>query len=68
MNYKAAANCDSGGAYRSEDNVSKLLAAQADALATQRAMQTMGRDGIRKGIRRGAFVARRMTFPLRSRV
>jgi acyl-CoA dehydrogenase len=48
MNYKAAANCDSGGAYGSEANVAKLLAAQAAALATERAMQTMGGMGYAK--------------------
>ena len=48
MNYKAAANCDSGLAYGSEANVAKLLAAQAAALATERSMQTMGGMGYAK--------------------
>ena len=48
MNYKAAANCDSGRAYGSEANVAKLLAAQAAALATERSMQTMGGMGYAK--------------------
>ena len=45
MNYKAAALHDSGQAYGSEANTAKLLASRAAALATDRAMQTMGGMG-----------------------
>jgi len=48
MNYKAAANCDAGLPYGSEANIGKLLAAQAVARATERAMQTMGGMGFAK--------------------
>lgn len=45
MNYKAAAQFDAGRPYGSEANVAKLIAAQAAASATERAMQTMGGMG-----------------------
>lgn len=45
LNHKAAANCDMGLPYGSEANAAKLLAAQAVARATERAMQTMGGMG-----------------------
>ena len=48
LNYKAAANCDAGLDYGSEANAAKLLAAQAVARATERAMQTMGGMGFAK--------------------
>src|SRR3990172_3360808 len=48
MNYKAAANFDAGLPYSSEANAAKLLAAQAVARATERAMQTMGGMGFAK--------------------
>jgi acyl-CoA dehydrogenase len=48
LNYKAAANCDAGLPYGSEANAAKLLAAQAVARATERAMQTMGGMGFAK--------------------
>lgn len=48
LNYKAAANCDAALDYGSEANAAKLLAAQAVARATERAMQTMGGMGFAK--------------------
>jgi acyl-CoA dehydrogenase len=48
LNHKAAANFDVGKPYGSEANASKLLAAQAVARATERAMQTMGGMGYAK--------------------
>jgi len=45
LNHKAAVNCDMGLPYGSEANAAKLLAAQAVARATERAMQTMGGMG-----------------------
>ncbi|RKK04599.1 acyl-CoA dehydrogenase [Pseudoroseomonas wenyumeiae] len=48
MNYKAATLCDLGQPYGAEANRAKLLAAQAAALATERAMQTMGGMGYAK--------------------
>lgn len=48
MNYKAAALFDAGKPYGSEANVAKLIAAQAAAVATERAMQTMGGMGYAK--------------------
>jgi len=48
LNYKAAANCDMGLPYGSEANQAKLLAAQAVARVTERAMQTMGGMGYAK--------------------
>lgn len=48
MNYKAAAQFDAGLPYGSEANVAKLIAAQAAATATERAMQTMGGMGYAK--------------------
>ena len=48
LNYKAAANYDAGLPYGSEANAAKLLAAQAVARATERAMQTMGGMGYSK--------------------
>lgn len=48
LNYKAAANFDAGLPYSSEANAAKLLAAQAVARATERAMQTMGGMGYAK--------------------
>ena len=48
LNYKAASNCDAGLDYGSEANAAKLLAAQAVARATERAMQTMGGMGFAK--------------------
>ena len=48
LNYKAAANCDAGLDYGSEANAAKLLAAQAVARATERAMQTLGGMGFAK--------------------
>jgi acyl-CoA dehydrogenase len=48
LNYKAAAYCDAGLDYGSEANAAKLLAAQAVARATERAMQTMGGMGFAK--------------------
>lgn len=48
LNYKAAANHDAGLPYGSEANAAKLLAAQAVARATERAMQTMGGMGFAK--------------------
>jgi acyl-CoA dehydrogenase len=48
MNYKAAALCDAGQPFGSEANIAKLIAAQAAASATERAMQTMGGMGYAK--------------------
>ncbi|MGD9536023.1 MAG: acyl-CoA dehydrogenase family protein [Alphaproteobacteria bacterium] len=48
MNHKAASLCDQGSGYGSEANVAKLIAAQACADATERAMQTMGGMGYAK--------------------
>ena len=48
LNYKAASNFDAGLDYGSEANAAKLLAAQAVARATERAMQTMGGMGFAK--------------------
>ncbi|MPN57519.1 Acyl-CoA dehydrogenase fadE12 [bioreactor metagenome] len=48
LNYKAATNFDAGLPYSSDSNAAKLLAAQAVARATERAMQTMGGMGYAK--------------------
>lgn len=48
LNYKAANQCDRGEPYGSAANQAKLLAAQAAAQATERAMQTMGGMGYAK--------------------
>jgi acyl-CoA dehydrogenase len=48
MNHKAATQCDQGLDYGSEANTAKLIAAQACADATERAMQTMGGMGYAK--------------------
>ncbi|GGG40953.1 acyl-CoA dehydrogenase [Caldovatus sediminis] len=48
LNRKAAALCDLGEPYGSPANQAKLLAAQAAAQATERAMQTMGGMGYAK--------------------
>src|SRR5690606_11102328 len=48
LNLQAAALCDAGEPYGSEANQAKLLAAQAAAQATERAMQTMGGMGYAK--------------------
>ena len=48
MNYKAARLCDRDEPYGSEANRAKLIAAQAVADATERAMQTMGGMGYAK--------------------
>ncbi|MSO69705.1 MAG: acyl-CoA dehydrogenase [Alphaproteobacteria bacterium] len=48
MNYKAATQCDQGLDYGSEANMGKLIAAQACADATERAMQAMGGMGYAK--------------------
>lgn len=48
MNYKAATLCDQGRPYGSESNQAKWLAGHAAALATDRAMQTMGGMGYSK--------------------
>ncbi|MBM3482058.1 MAG: acyl-CoA dehydrogenase [Alphaproteobacteria bacterium] len=48
MNYKAATQCDQGLDYGSEANIGKLIAAQACADATERAMQAMGGMGYAK--------------------
>lgn len=48
LNHKAAANYDAEKPYGSEANAGKLLAAQAVARATERAMQTMGGMGYAK--------------------
>ncbi len=45
MNYKAAALYDEKQPYGTEANVAKLIASQTAALATERAMQTMGGMG-----------------------
>ncbi len=48
MNYKAAAMFDAGEDFGSEANMAKLIAAQAAASGTERAMQTMGGMGYSK--------------------
>ena len=48
MNYNAASKFDQGEPYGSEANIAKLIAAQATAAATERAMQTMGGMGYAK--------------------
>jgi acyl-CoA dehydrogenase len=48
MNYKAATLYDAGQPYGTEANVAKLIASQTAALATERAMQTMGGMGYAK--------------------
>jgi acyl-CoA dehydrogenase len=48
MNHKAAVQCDRGQPYGAAANRAKLLAAQAAAAATERAMQTMGGMGYAK--------------------
>jgi len=48
LNHKAATNFDMGEPYGSEANAAKLIAAQAVARATERAMQTMGGMGYAK--------------------
>lgn len=48
LNYKAATLFDQRQPYGSEANIAKLLAAQAAAAATDRAMQTMGGMGYAK--------------------
>ncbi|GAA3992957.1 acyl-CoA dehydrogenase family protein [Comamonas faecalis] len=48
LNYKAATNFDMGLPYSNEANAAKLIAAQAVARATERAMQTMGGMGYAK--------------------
>ena len=48
LNYKAASNFDHGLPYGSVANAAKLLAAQAAAKVTERAMQTMGGMGFSK--------------------
>ena len=48
LNHKAATNFDMGLLYSSESNAAKLIAAQAVARATERAMQTMGGMGYAK--------------------
>jgi acyl-CoA dehydrogenase len=48
LNHKAATNFDMGLPYGSEANGAKLIAAQAVARATERAMQTMGGMGYAK--------------------
>lgn len=48
LNHKAATNFDMGEPYGSEANAAKLLAAQAVARTTERAMQTMGGMGYAK--------------------
>ncbi|HMM73690.1 MAG TPA: acyl-CoA dehydrogenase family protein [Rhodocyclaceae bacterium] len=48
LNHKAADNFDKGLPYSSESNAAKLIAAQATARATERAMQTMGAMGYAK--------------------
>ncbi|MDP6475390.1 MAG: acyl-CoA dehydrogenase family protein [Alphaproteobacteria bacterium] len=45
MNYKAAALFDAGEDFGGEANIAKLIAAQAAAEGTERAMQTMGGMG-----------------------
>ena len=48
LNYKAATNFDMNLPYSNEANAAKLIAAQAVAKATERAMQTMGGMGYSK--------------------
>lgn len=48
LNYKAATNFDMDLPYSNEANAAKLIAAQAVARATERAMQTMGGMGYAK--------------------
>ena len=48
MNRQAAALCDAGEPYGSAANIGKLIAAQATANATERAMQAMGGMGYAK--------------------
>lgn len=48
LNYKAATNFDMKLPYSNEANAAKLIAAQAVAKATERAMQTMGGMGYAK--------------------
>ena len=48
LNYKAATNFDMDLPYSNEANAAKLIAAQAVAKATERAMQTMGGMGYAK--------------------
>ena len=48
LNHKAATNFDAGLPYSNEANAAKLIAAQAVARATERAMQTMGGMGYAK--------------------
>lgn len=48
LNYQAAAAFDAGEAYGSAANMAKLIAAQAAAEGTERAMQTMGGMGYAK--------------------
>lgn len=48
LNYKAATNFDMNLPYSNEANAAKLIAAQAVARATERAMQTMGGMGYAK--------------------
>lgn len=48
MNRRAAANCDKGLPFGSDANIGKLIAAQAAANATERAMQAMGGMGYSK--------------------
>jgi len=48
MNYKAASLCDAGKPYGSEANMAKWLAGHAAAVATDRAIQTMGGMGYSK--------------------
>lgn len=48
MNHKAAALFDAGEDFGSEANMAKLIAAQAAADGTERAMQTMGGMGYSK--------------------
>ncbi len=48
MNRRAAANCDQGLPFGSDANIGKLIAAQAAAMATERAMQAMGGMGYSK--------------------
>jgi acyl-CoA dehydrogenase len=48
MNRHAAALLDAGQPYGSQANIAKLIAAQAAAIATERAMQTMGGMGYAK--------------------
>ncbi len=48
MNRRAATSCDQGLPYGSDANIGKLIAAQAAAMATERAMQVMGGMGYSK--------------------